>query len=80
MARPAARTDKLDFHRSVEAVVLVWPAKRRVRVLRRGPDRWSIQDLAGGGNLSVTALDLRLTLDGIYAGIDMPSDDEPPSA
>lgn len=74
------RTDKLDFYRSlrsVEAVVLVWQDKRRVQVVRREPDRWSIQDLVGGGDLSVAPLDLRLTLDEIYADIDFPSEDEP---
>ena len=77
------RTDKLDFYRSlesVEAVVLVWQDKRRVQVIRREPDRWSIQDLVGGGHLSVTALDLRLALDEIYEGIDLPPEDEPLSA
>ena len=77
------RTDKLAFYRSlqsVEAVVLVWQDKRRVQVLRREPDRWSIQDLVGGGHLSVTALDLRLALDEIYEGIDLPPEDEPLSA
>lgn len=76
------RTDKLDFYRSlgsVEAVVLVWQDKRWVQVIRREPDRWSIQDLVGGGDLSVTMLDLRLTLDEIYDGIDFPAEDEPPS-
>jgi Uma2 family endonuclease len=77
------RTDKLDFYRSlesVEAVLHVWQDKRRVQVVRREPDRWSIQDLVGGGELAVTALDLRLTLDEIYDGIDFPSEDGPPSA
>ena len=76
------RTDKLDFHRSLEsleAVVLVWQDKRRVQVIRREPDRWSIQDLVAGGELAVTTLDLRLTLDEIYDGIDFPAEDEPPS-
>lgn len=73
------RTDKLDFYRSlevVEAVVLVWQDKRRVQVIRRESERWSIQDLVGGGELSVTALDLHITLDEIYADIDFPSEDE----
>ena len=77
------RTDKLDFYRSlesVEAVLLVWQDKRRVQVVRREPDRWSMQDLVGGGDLSITTLDLRLTLDEIYAGIEFPSEDEPPAA
>lgn len=76
------RTDKLDFYRSlesVEAVLLVWQDKRRVQVVRRETDRWSIQDLVGGGDLTVTALDLRLTLDEIYADIDFPAEDEQPS-
>ena len=76
------RTDKLDFYRSlesVEAALLVWQDKRRVQVIGREPDRWTIQDLVGGGDLSVTALDLRLTLDEIYDGIDFPPEDEPPS-
>ncbi len=73
------RTDKLDFYRSlevVEAVVLVWQDKRRVQVIRRESERWTIQDLVGGGELSVTALDLHITLDEIYADIDFPSEDE----
>lgn len=73
------RTDKLDFYRSLgsaEAVVLIWQDKRRVQVVRCEPDRWSIQDLVGGGDLSVTTLDLHLTLDEIYADIDFPSEDE----
>lgn len=73
------RTDKLDFYRSlqsVEAVALVWQDKRRVQVIRRESERWSIQDLVGGGELSVTALDLHITLDEIYADIDFPSEDE----
>lgn len=76
------RTDKLDFYRSlesVEAVVLVWQDKRRVQMIRREPDRWTIQDRVGGGDLTITALDLRLTLDEIYDGIDFPAEDEPPS-
>lgn len=79
----ADRTDKLDFYRtlaSVEAVVLVWQDQRRVQVIRREPERWSIEDLVGGGDLSVTALDLHLTLDEIYDGIDFPLDDEPTSS
>ncbi|MFO1049614.1 MAG: Uma2 family endonuclease [Geminicoccaceae bacterium] len=76
------RTDKLDFYRSlesVEAVVLVWQEKRRMQVVRREQDRWSIQDLVGGGDLVVTTLDLGLTLDEIYADIDFPAEDEPAS-
>jgi Uma2 family endonuclease len=76
------RTDKLDFCRSLEsteAVALFWQDQRRVQVIRREPERWPIPDLVRGGDLSVNALDLHLTLDEIYDGIDFRLEDEPPS-
>ena len=71
------RTDKLDFYRSlpsVEAVLLVWQDARRVQLVARDAERWSMQDMVGGGEVSVAALDVRLTLDEIYRGIEFPAE------
>ena len=56
------RTDKLDLYRSlpsVEAVLLVWQDARRVQLVARDAERWSMQDMVGGGEVSVAALDVR---------------------
>jgi Uma2 family endonuclease len=69
------RTDKLDFYKSlpsVELVLLVWQDKRRVQLHSREGDRWPAQDLIGTGTAELTTLDLSLSLDEIYAGLDLP--------
>ena len=71
------RTDKLDLYRSlpsVEAILLVWQDARRVQLVARDAERWSMQDMVGGGEVSVAALDVRLTLDEIYRGIEFPAE------
>jgi Uma2 family endonuclease len=69
------RTDKLDFYKSlpsVELVLLVWQDKRRVQLHSREGVRWPAQDLIGTGTAELTTLDLSLSLDDIYAGLDLP--------
>ncbi len=74
------RTDKLDFYKSlpsVEAVLLVWQDKRRVQVNLRGAEGWLVQDLVGGGQVELAALGVALTLDEIYAGVELPGASPP---
>jgi Uma2 family endonuclease len=71
------RTDKLDFYKllpSVELVLLVWQDKRRIQLHSREGLRWPAQDLIGTGTVSLTTLDLSLSLDEIYAGLDLPAE------
>ena len=70
------RTEKLDFYRSlpsVMAIVMVWQDQRRAQVVERDGERWIVRDLIGGG-FEVAALGLALSLDEIYAGIDLPAE------
>lgn len=72
------RTDKLDFYRSlpsVTAIVLIWQDRRRVQVVERKDGRWLIGDLVGGGSVEAPGLGISLSLDEIYAGIDLPTDE-----
>jgi Uma2 family endonuclease len=69
------RTDKLDFYKSlpsVLAVLLVWQDKRRVQLNARLDDGWLSQDLIGGGRVELTGLEVALTLDAIYEGVELP--------
>jgi Uma2 family endonuclease len=69
------RTDKLDFYKSlpsVLAVLLVWQDKRRVQLNARLDDGWLSQDLIGGGRVELTGLEVALTLDEIYQGLELP--------
>lgn len=69
-----ARTDKLDFYKSlpsVEAVLLVWQDKRRVQLNTRRDEGWLAQDLIGG-TVELPRLGVALTLDEIYAGVELP--------
>lgn len=59
---------------SVEAVLLVWQDARRVQLVARDAERWSMQDMVGGGEVSVAALDVGLTLDEIYRGVEFPAE------
>jgi Uma2 family endonuclease len=69
------RTEKLDFYQalpSVEAVLLVWQERRRVQLQVRDGAQWIIQDLIGAGMTKVPSLDVALSLDEIYEGLDVP--------
>jgi len=71
------RTDKLDFCKSLpsaELVLLVWQDKRRVQLHSREGLRWPAQDLIGTGTVSLATLGLSLSLDEIYAGLDLPAE------
>lgn len=71
------RTDKLDFYKSlpsVELVLLVWQDRRRVQLHSREGLRWPAQDLIGTGVASLMTLGLSLSLDEIYAGLDLPAE------
>lgn len=70
------RTEKLDFYKSlasVRAILLVWQDKRRVQVLERDDARWIDRDLIGGG-FELAGLELALTLDEIYTGVELPAE------
>ncbi len=72
------RTEKLDFYRSlnsVEAVLLVWQDARRVQVVGREGDRWSLQDIVGGGEVRIPGLGVGLSLDEVYAGVEFPAEE-----
>jgi Uma2 family endonuclease len=72
------RTDKLDFYRSLPSVAaarLVWQDARRVQLVERRQELWTIQDRIAGGELSIPALGIRLTLDDVYADIELPADE-----
>jgi Uma2 family endonuclease len=68
------RTDKLDFYKSipsVETVLLVWQDRRRVQLNVRVDDGWLSQDLMGG-RVELPGLEVALTLDEIYEGLELP--------
>ena len=72
------RTEKLDFYRSlasVEMVLLVWQDARRIQAVGRDGDRWSLQDIVGGGGVQVPGLGVGLALDEIYAGVEFPAEE-----
>jgi Uma2 family endonuclease len=69
------RTDKLDFYKSlpsVLAVLLVWQDKRRVQLNARIEGGWLSRDLIGGGRVEIPGLEVALTLDAIYEGVELP--------
>lgn len=69
------RTDKLDFYKSlpsVEAVLLVWQDRRRAQLNLRRAEGWLAQDLIGGGAVELASFGVSLTLDEIYAGVELP--------
>jgi Uma2 family endonuclease len=69
------RTDKLDFYKSfgsVGLILFVWQDKRRVQLHSREGVRWPAQDFIGTGTVALAMLDLSLSLDEIYAGLDLP--------
>lgn len=75
------RTDKLDFYRSiasVEMVIFIWQDRRRVQTVQRVANRWSIDDLVGGGTVELPSFSARVSVDQIYRDLDVP-DDEPPT-
>lgn len=75
------RTDKLDFYKSlpsVEAVLLVWQDKRRAQLHLREGARWPAQDFIGTGNIELPSLGVALSLDEIYAGIELPDENSEP--
>jgi hypothetical protein len=59
---------------SVEAVLLIWQAQLRMQLQLRTGDRWVSQDLIGAGTLALPSLELSLSLDEIYRGLDLPSE------
>lgn len=71
------RTDKLDFYKSfgsVELILFVWQDKRRAELHSREGVRWPAQDFIGTGAVPLAMLDLSLSLDEIYAGLDLPTE------
>jgi Uma2 family endonuclease len=71
------RTEKLDFYKSlptVQAVLHVWQERRRVELHLRQGDRWSTHDLIGTGGLVLPGLVSDVSLDEIYAGIELPTE------
>lgn len=71
------RTDKLDFYQSfpsVESILFVWQDRRRVQLQTREGVRWSTQDLIGTGTVRLAGLDLSMSLEEIYAGLDLPAE------
>lgn len=71
------RTDKLDFYKSfasVELILFVWQDRRRVQLNSREGIRWAAQDFIGTGIVPLATLDLSMSLDEIYAGIDLPAE------
>lgn len=67
------RTVKLDFYQSlpsVEAVLLVWQERRRAQLHLRHGAQWLGQDRIGSGALEMPSLDVALSLDEIYEGLE----------
>lgn len=72
------RTDKLDLYKSfasVELILFVWQDKRRVQLNSRESIRWLAQDFIGTGVVPLATLELSMSLDEIYAGVDLPTED-----
>ena len=71
------RTDKLDFYQSfasVEAILFVWQDKRRVQLQTREGVHWLTQDFIGIGTVRLAVLNLAMSLEEIYAGLDLPTE------
>lgn len=54
---------------SLQVYLIVEPTRRLVRVLSRGEDGWTDQELSGEGVVPISCLNTTLTLDDIYAGV-----------
>jgi Uma2 family endonuclease len=68
------RTAKLDFYKSLptmEAVLLVWQDKRRAQLHLREGERWPAQDFIAGV-IALPSLGIELTVEDIYAGLELP--------
>lgn len=66
------RTTKLLAYTSLpslQAYLIVDPTRRLVRVLARGENGWTDQELSGEGTVPIPCLNTTLTLDDIYAGV-----------
>ena len=67
MGKPSAQAAR-------KTVVLVWQDARRAQLVERGEGWWTIRDVVGGGEVAAAALGVRLTLDEIYEGVELPAE------
>lgn len=74
---------KSDFYRacpSIEEIVLINATRQRVEVYRRAGAFWNFFSAGQGGQIELASIDLTLPLATIYDGVDVPPEEDIPSA